>query len=180
MQGTPLSVILTEILKHTPTYVWGILAALIAFGVMQMRVQVVGRTRVLVVPVLLGAYSLASALATFGTQAGVVVAWAAGVGALLVAARWVRWPSKVDFLADRNAFAIQGSVVPLVVLLAVFVARYVATVTLILNPQWRGLVETGLVGGLVYGLLAGVFALRARTILSHAGAPVAARAVLAG
>lgn len=180
MQGAPLSIVLLEILKHTPAYVWGILAVLVAAGFMQMRDQVVGRARVLVIPVVLAAYSLASGLSTFGTQVAVVAAWALGVGAMLLLGRWVRWPSKVDFLPERNAFAVTGSVIPLFVLLAVFASRYVATVTLVLNPQWRGLVETGAVGGLLYGLLAGVFALRARTILSQDTAPVAVRGLVAG
>jgi hypothetical protein len=141
---------------------------LIVLGVLQMRDQVVGRTRVLVLPALLGIYSAWSALATFGMQFQVVAAWAVGIGAMLSLARYVAWPRRVEFLADRNAFSIGGSFVPLFALLGVFAVRYVATVSLILNPQWRGHAAVAIVGGLVYGLLGGTFALRARTILAHA------------
>ena len=170
MQGAPLSIVIVEVVKHTPGYVWAILAALGVLGGLQMREQIVSRARVLLLPVALGIYSLWSALATFGAQVQVLVAWAVGMGVMLGLARWVAWPRKVDFLPERNAFAVGGSVLPLIAMLAVFAARYVATVSLILNPQWRGLAAVTIVGGLGYGLLSGIFAMRARTILARGGA----------
>lgn len=170
MQGAPFSIVVVEVLKHTPAYVWAILAALVILGSLQMRDQIVSRARVMVLPVALGAYSLWSALATFGTQLQVLVAWAAGMAAIVSLAGFIPWPRKVEFLPERNAFTVGGSVVPLFAMLGVFAVRYVATVSLILNPQWRGLAAVGIVGGLGYGLLAGIFAMRARTILAHGAA----------
>jgi hypothetical protein len=167
MQGAPLSVVIVEVLKHTPAYVWVILAALVALGSLQLRDQVLPRARVLALPIGLGAYSLWGAVSTFGTHWEVVAAWAIGLGAMVYAARWVQWPRKVEFLPERNAFAVGGSVVPLLAMLAVFAVRYVSTVVLILNPQWRNLASVAIVGGLGYGLLSGVFAMRARSILAH-------------
>jgi len=169
MQAAPLSIVIIEVLKHTPAYVWVIVAALIGFGTFQMRDQLIGRARVLLLPVALGAYSLWGAASAFGTKWDVLVAWALGMGFMLWAARWVQWPRKVEFLPERNAFAVSGSFVPLIAMLAVFAVRYVATVTLILNPQWRSLAAVSIIGGLGYGLLSGVFAMRARTILASAG-----------
>jgi hypothetical protein len=169
MQAAPLSIVIIEVLKHTPAYVWGILAALIVFGSLQMRDQVMGRTRVLALPIGLGAYSLWGAASTFGVQWQVLAAWALGMSVMLWAARWVQWPRRVEFLPERNAFAVSGSFLPLIAMLAVFAVRYVATVTLILNPQWRSLAAVAIVGGLGYGLLSGVFAMRARTILASVG-----------
>ena len=169
MQAAPLSIVIIEVLKHTPASVWAILGALIVFGSLQLRGQTIGRARVLLLPVGLGGYSLWGAASAFGAQWQVLAAWALGMGVMLWAARWVKWPSKVEFLPKRNAFAVSGSVVPLLAMLAVFAVRYVATVTLILHPQWRGLAAVAITGGLGYGLLSGVFAMRARTILSYAG-----------
>ena len=170
MQGAPLSIVIVEVVKHTPGYVWAILAALGVLGGLQMREQIVSRARVLLLPVALGIYSLWSALATFGAQVQVLVAWAVGMGVMLGLARWVAWPRKVDFLLERNAFAVGGSVLPLIAMLSVFAARYVTTVSLILNPQWRSLAAVAIVGGLGFGLLSGIFAMRARTILARGGA----------
>lgn len=169
MQGAPLSVVIVEVMRHTPTYVWGILAALVVFGSLQMRDQSIGRTRVLLLPIALGAYSLWGATSTFGLRPEVIAAWAVGIGAMLWAAQWVKWPRRVEFQPERDAFAVDGSIVPLVAMLAVFAVRYVATVALIMHPQWRSIASVDIAGGLGYGLLSGVFAMRARTILASAG-----------
>lgn len=167
MQGAPLSVVIVEVIKHTPAYVGVLLAALVALGSLQLRDQVLSRVRVLALPIVLGAYSVWGAVSTFGAHWEVVAAWAIGLGAMVYAARWVPWPRKVEFLPERSAFAVGGSVVPLLAMLAVFAVRYVSTVVLILNPQWRYLASVAIVGGLGYGLLSGVFAMRARTILAR-------------
>jgi len=170
MQGAPLSIVIVEVLRHTPAYVWGILAVLIVFGSLQLRDQSIGRIRVLLMPIVFGAYSLWGATATFGLRPEVIAAWAVGIGAMLWAAQWATWPRRVEFQPERDAFAVAGSVVPLVVMLTVFAVRYVATVTLIMHPQWRTIASVDIAGGLGYGLLSGVFAMRARTILASAGA----------
>jgi hypothetical protein len=169
MQSAPLSIVLVEVVKHTPAYVWMVLAALIGFGSLQMRDQMIGRARVLLLPVGLAAYSLWSAASTFGAHLEVLAAWMVGLGTMLWAAPRISWPGNVEFMPERKTFAVAGSVTPLVTMLAVFAVRYVATVTLILHPQWRSLQSVAIVGGLVYGVLSGVFALRARNILSRAG-----------
>jgi len=40
---------------------------------------------------------------------------------------------------------------------------------LLLHPQWRNVAAVEILGSLGYGLLSGIFALRARTILASAG-----------
>jgi hypothetical protein len=170
MQGAPLSIVIVEVLRHTPAYVWGILATLVVFGSLQMRDRSMGRTRVLLLPIAFGAYSLWGATSTFGLRAEVIAAWAVGIGAMVWAAQWVKWPRRVEFQPERDAFAVGGSVVPLLAMLSVFAIRYVATVSLIMHPQWRSVAAVDIVGGLGYGLLSGVFAMRARTILASAGA----------
>ena len=169
MPAAPLSIVILEVLKHTPTYVWGILLALIVLGALQMRDQVIGRARVMLMPLALAGYSLWGAVWMFRMQFEVLAAWAVGMGVMLWAARWISWPRHVEFLPERNAFAIRGSVVPLLAILAVFTVRYVIVVNLILHPDWRSLEAVAVLGSLFYGLLSGVFAMRARTILSHAG-----------
>ncbi|HTT13108.1 MAG TPA: DUF6622 family protein [Burkholderiaceae bacterium] len=169
MQAAPLSIVIVEVLKHTPAYVWGILAALIIVGRLQLRDQTIGRARLLLLPVALGAYSLWGSASAFGMRWEVLAAWVVGMGTMLLSTRWVRWPRKVEFLPERGVFAVGGSVIPLVAMLAVFAVRYVATVTLILHPEWRSLASVAIVGGLGYGLLSGVFAMRARNILANAG-----------
>jgi len=84
MHTTPLSIVIAEVLKHTPAYVWAILAALIGFGTFQLRDQLIGRARVLLLPVALAGYSLWGAASAFGVQWHVFVAWGARHGFMAV------------------------------------------------------------------------------------------------
>lgn len=161
----PLSIVVAEVLEHTPGYVWMILAALVVLGSLQMRTQEMSRARVLLLPIGLGAYSLWGAAAMFGLQWSAVVAWALAMTLMLWLARWVRWPRDVRFVPERERFVVAGSAAPLAAMLTVFAVRYVGTVALVLNPQWRSFASVAFAGGLVYGVLSGLFAMRARTIL---------------
>src|SRR5262245_65805531 len=102
MQGAQLSVVIVEVLRHTPAYVWGILVALVVFGTLQARDHSFGRTRLLLLPVALGAYSLWSAASAIGARLEVLAAWSLGLSALLWAARWVRWPRHGEFQPTRK------------------------------------------------------------------------------
>lgn len=85
-------------------------------------------------------------------------------------------PGKVRADGD-GGFALPGSPLPLLLMLAVFALRYAVTVSLVLHPQWR--VEAGfaLPASVAAGFLAGLFAARARRILgTSSGGPRAASA----
>ena len=54
----PLSTVIVEIVRHTPAYVWAILAALVTLGAIQLRDQRIPHIRLAITPIALGAYSL--------------------------------------------------------------------------------------------------------------------------
>lgn len=164
----PLSVVIVEVVKRTPTWVWGILAALVALGSLQLRDHAVGRARLALMPLGLGAYSLWGATSLFGATAAPVAAWLGG-GALALAANAVlRWPRSARWDAERGAFALRGSALPLALMLGVFAVRYVVTVTLVFHPQWRSDAAFALAASAAYGGLSGLFVARALQILRSA------------
>jgi len=179
MQAPP-SVVFFEVVRHTPLYVWGILAGLVVVGLVHLRSRETSRARVLALPIGLAGYSVAGAIASFGAPLLVVTAWALGMTLMLALSRWVVWPRNVRFVAARNRFLVPGSVAPLVAMVAVFAVRYVAAVVLILNPAWRGLAAVASAGGLAFGILSGLFAMRARAILASAQPASAGALVPAG
>ena len=160
----PLDVVIVEVVRHTPVWVWGILAAIVVLGALQMRDHATSRLRLLAMPLGMGGYSLWGAVSAFGVQAPVLLAWTAGLSIALVSNARVGWPGKVRADGD-GGFALPGSPLPLLLMLAVFALRYAVTVSLVLHPQWR--VEAGfeLPASVAAGFLAGLFAARARRIL---------------
>ena len=65
---------LIQIVRHTPPWVWGLLAALVALGLSQTLPRQMSTRRVTVLPIVLLALSLAGVATTFSHQALPVLA----------------------------------------------------------------------------------------------------------
>ena len=167
----PLITVILEIIRRTPIWVWGVLAALVLFGSLQMRHHVLSRRRVALLPIGLGAYSLSGALAVAGFHATTLMAWAGGLAIVLAAGRRLPWASRVRHDAARDVFEVEATVWPLVLMLAVFAARYAVAVTLVFHREWAAQAEFAWQVGAGYGALTGLLASRALAILGRAGLP---------
>jgi hypothetical protein len=165
----PLGLLVLEILRRTPSWVWAILAALILLGLNQMRDRTISRTRLLLTPIGLGLYSLSGAAAMFGPRPEVIVAWLAGLALAIATNRVLQWPR--DARPDgRGNFTVPGSAWPLVLMMAIFALRYVGNVALAFHHDWAGDAAFSLGMALAYGSLSGLFTARAIRVLASAGA----------
>lgn len=174
---------LLSVIAHTPSWVWLLLAALVALGLMQARDHSLPRARVLLQPVALGALSLYSAMSALsassawpaaGAQVSILAIWWLGAALGLALNRRLMLPRKVSVQANGR-FAIGGSWSPLVLLMSIFLMRYVSGASLAIAPQLAGDVGFAITMCLAYGLPSGLLAARAWRILGHAR-PVASAA----
>lgn len=171
MQASPpLAVIIVEIIRHTPSWVWAVLAAITLLGAWQLRDLRVSRTRLLLLPLGLGAYALVSVSGAFGAAA--VSAWLAGVALAFALNRLLRWPRDVEQSADGR-FLLRGSVWPLLLMWSIFALRYAAAVTFVFHPALRHDALIGAGFAAAYGILSGLFAARAWRVLQSARPAVA-------
>lgn len=173
-----MSTFLLTVLSRTPPWVWAILAALIAVGLLQARDQTVSRPRLLALPTIMALLSLYSATAAFGAHAGVVAAWAAGAAAGLALNQRLALPRTVQALPDGR-WAIAGSWAPLGLLMLIFWMRYLVAASLAVLPTLatHGAFATGC--SALYGMAAGLLAARALRVLRHRAGPAAASPALA-
>ena len=162
MNHLPLSTVIVEIIKHTPLWVWGVLAAITLLGLHQMRDHVIPRARLLLAPVGLGGYSLWGATAVFGIDAA--AAWLAGMALALAINQKLQWPRDVTPLAD-NRFALKGSPWPLLLMWTIFGLRYALAVKLVFHPALAQQAVWAIGAPLVYGALSGLFTARPITYL---------------
>ena len=163
----PFWVVVSQVIRHTPGYVWAILVALIVVGVLQWRDHTVPRARLALAPLGLGAYSLWGTTAAFGAHPAIVAAWIAGIALAFAANRWLRWPRDVRPGQD-GSFALRASPWPLIAMLAMFMLRYAVAVTLVFHRDWSQHAGFSLPLALTYGTLSGLFAARAWRILRSA------------
>ena len=156
---------LIEIVRHTPLWVWGMLAALLIIGANQARPRRVARVQLLALPLGLLALGLVSLAPLFVHQplaAGLwllALAWAWHGRARLPAPTGARW----DAAASR--MALPGSLGPLLVIVAIFSLKYSLGVALTMHPSWRGEAAVVLPMALLYGALSGWLLGRAWTLL---------------
>ncbi|CAJ0789561.1 hypothetical protein LMG7141_02244 [Ralstonia condita] len=122
-----------SIVSHTPAWVFVVFAGLIALGLRQTRPRIVSRRRLIVLPLLIAAYSFYGvALASHGSALALAV-WLAAVCAAFLLTR-VSPPRGAESQA-ADTVRIPGSWVPMVAIVGLFGARYAYNVMLAIHPD---------------------------------------------
>jgi hypothetical protein len=171
LSGHPLpeTAMLHQILTHTPTYVWAILALLIWRGASALRERELEARTLFVMPLAMLGLSLQDIAGKFGGNGIAFAAWAvtAAATALLVlnASR-----NRLACSSTPGSVRVAGSWLPLALMMAVFLTKYAASVLLAVQPHLRQdpLAVAGICA--LFGLLNGCFLGRlARDLVSLRG-----------
>ena len=166
--------VLPAILKGTPMYVWGILAALIVLGMSQARDRTASLTRIAVMPVVMTALGIWGMVGVFGNSpvfGYALLAWVASAAVMIGLIGTMQPPKGAAYDARTRSFAVQGSLVPMLLILGIFLTKYVVGVETSMNPGLARDGEYTLVVGALYGMFTGVFAGRAIPLLRLAYRP---------
>jgi hypothetical protein len=127
---------LIQILTHTPLYVWAILAFLVYRGMAAMRDRDVEVRKLVIIPAVMLVLSLQDIGAKFGLGGWALAAWALAAAGVALAAG-LAGPERIAASTVPGRVRVRGSRLPLVMMLAVFFTKYVASVTLAVAPQLR-------------------------------------------
>jgi hypothetical protein len=151
---------LTQIIVHTPLWVWGVLLALLALGLNQMFTRTVKLRRTTLLPLAMVALSLNGTVSAFGAAPQVLLAWlvAGALAGSLVLQRPL--PPGTRFDPASRRFTVPGSVVPLVLIVGIFLVKYGMGATLAVQPALAHSADFRLAFGALYGAFSGVFAAR--------------------
>jgi hypothetical protein len=154
-----------EILRHTPAWVWLLLAALLALGASQTRTREVTRGRLLALPLTMLALGIWS-LSTLATgQPLALGAWAAAFVAALAAARQLRQPAGAHWSAATARLRLPGSWVPMGIIVAIFALKYGVGVAMGMAPELRLNTPLAMSVAGAYGALSGLLLGRALALL---------------
>lgn len=155
------------ILENTPYWVWGVFVVLLVVGLLQTRTRNVSRALVFVLPVVMIPLSFSAVAATFGIRPLPMIAWALGIGAALLLNGFVfRAPGGVRYLNELGKFEIPGSWLPLILMMTIFLARFVLGVTRAVNPALLNADLFVALASAILGFCSGLFAARAIKTLS--------------
>jgi hypothetical protein len=156
---------LLQILQRTPPWVFALFAVLVVFGLLQTRTRRISLARVTILPLVLIGLSLSGLWGTFGANAFAIAAWLAAVLSAVLFNRSAKWPRKVSYVAATRHFLVEGSWLPLAVMMIIFFTRYAVTVTLAINPGLAATSWLPISVSFAYGLMSGAFLARALRIL---------------
>ena len=121
-----------QVLKGTPIWVWAIFVALIVLGVNQLRARIVSRYSVLIAPVVflfVGLMAAGRGPMGFSVWALTLLATAAFTFFVWQPTGGARYDASIDRLN------LPGSVIPMLIMLAIFLLNYVINVTLAIRPS---------------------------------------------
>lgn len=169
---------LLQIVTHTPLWVWGLLAGLIALGYTQTRDRQASLVRISIMPLVMTAFSIYGTVSTFGnalTFSSVMATWAVvAVGTFsLVAAG----DAKGSYDAATRTFTLPGSWLPMVLIVGIFLVKYASNVMLAINHNLLNDIGFSLSVAAISGVFSGLFTGRTARVLKLALRPVRQPAV---
>ena len=148
---------LQQIIFNTPIWVWAILAFLIYRGMLSSVDREMPLKRVLIIPVIMLALSAQGIVSTFGISTATALSWLpfTAVGAALAWALFRR--DSVKALPHKRAVFQSGSWTPMILMMGIFLTKYVVGITLAMQPNHAHelLFAAGVCA--LYGLFNGVF-----------------------
>lgn len=156
---------LATVLQKTPTWVWGLLAALLALGGSQLVARTASLARVTIMPLAMTAFSAYGLVSGFGASGQVLGAMAAWLGAALVVAAIAlalrpSAPAGTRYLAASRSFHIPGSAVPLALIVGIFLTKYLVGIELAMQPALTHDARFALEIAALYGVFNGLFIAR--------------------
>lgn len=160
------------VVQHTPVWVWGLLAGLIAVGLSQTRDREVSLARVTILPLVMIALSLAGVFNAFGHAPIALGGWAAGVGTALMFGRQFIAVRGASFARRTATLHVPGSWLPLTLIVGLFTVKYFAGASLALQPGLSA--DPAFAGAisLAYGGFSGLFLARGLALRDLARRPV--------
>lgn len=169
---------LGTIVKHTPVWVWGLLTGLVVLGLTQVRQRNASWARVTLLPATMTAMSIWGTASAFGASplfGSVMLTWLTAMLAVVALIAPMAAPHGAGYDSASRIFRLPGSWVPMTLIVAIFLVKYVVGVDLAMNPALaRDGQYTLIVAGL-YGAFSGIFIGRAARLWRLAYRPAPAR-----
>lgn len=152
--------IVLEILRHTPVWVFGVFVALLVLGVRRLRASDVPVRRLLILPIVMTGLSLLGLWQAFGASAMAAMAWTLAFTGTAALGWALPRKAGVQYSPTSRRVHVPGSWLPLALMMTIFFLRYVVAVSLSMHPALR--LDPSYVAGIaaLYGLASGSFAAR--------------------
>ena len=148
---------ISQILAHTPGYVWAILAFLVYRGVAASTDREVAFQSVFVIPLVMLGLSVQGMVSAFGMGGVAAPAWLAGAAVGTLMSWRLIDPAGIVAHRERGTLFLRGGWLPLGLMMAIFCTKYAVAVLLAMQDGLRQHVGFTALVCVSYGLFNGVF-----------------------
>ncbi|WP_416306447.1 DUF6622 family protein [Neptunicella sp. SCSIO 80796] len=155
---------LIEILTHTPLWVFGLFVLLIYLGWQQSRNRTVKSHVIFLLPIGMVALSYFGMLTSFGTAIMPMTLWLASLALTAIVLAKFFTAQGVNYDPTHGKYSINGSWIPLMLMMAIFFTKYTVGVLSALNPEMLHHQTFIVVCSVLYGGFSGIFIGRAYNI----------------
>jgi hypothetical protein len=152
---------LTQIFAHTPKWVFVLFATLVWFGAKQLVARTASLTRVTLMSAGMSGLSVYGVASAFGQSPMALLAWAIMATSLLGLVLQRGVPATTRYDAASRRFHIAGSAVPLLLMMGIFLTKYVVGVLLAMHPEFAHQPSFAVGISALYGAFSGIFMGRA-------------------
>lgn len=151
------------VLRQTPLWVWGLLVALLALGISQLRDRSASLARVSLMPLAMTLFSVSGTFSALGGSPHLALAvpvWL--IAAALAFALLARGRAEgAQYDPVQRLYRLPGSAAPLLLIVGIFLVKYVVGVDLAMAPQLVRDAPYVLSVAALYGAFTGAFVGRA-------------------
>jgi hypothetical protein len=156
---------LTQIISHTPLWVWLLLVTLLWLGHSQSKRRTASLAKVATLPVVMVGLSLQGTISAFGAQPLVLGVWLTAGLATLAMVISQSLPGTTRFDPASQRFDLPGTWVPMLLILGIFFTKYTVGALSVLQPALAHGERFSLSFAALYGAFSGVFFGRAARLL---------------
>jgi hypothetical protein len=152
---------LSEIFSRTPVWVGGILMVILYFGIQQSKQRTVPKRRLVILPMVMMGLSLSGIWSAFGGNLFGLAGWFAALALVFIVNQPLKPNEQVTFSPATKKFSVPGSWLPLCLMMAIFIAKYVVAILLGYNSTLKQSMAFIFSVSFVYGFLSSIFFARA-------------------
>lgn len=156
---------ISQIISHTPTWVFALFFALIYFGFQQTQARTATIKRMVILPVVMLGLSFSGVSSSFNQSSTSLICWTAALatGALITLA--LINTREVRYFPETRTLHLPGSWLPLFLMMSIFVTKYAVGISVARNPTLMDSSTFVAVASFFYGLWSGMFAGRTVKII---------------
>jgi uncharacterized protein DUF6622 len=165
------SIVLVQMLKHTPWWVFGLFVGLAYLGYLQSRARFVSRKRLAVLPLAMLGLSFLGVWSSFGPDPIASGSWTVALLAAIAVGLALPPPRNVAYSPEARLFAVPGSWVPLALMMCIFFTKYAVAVMRAVTASASNSIALTVVTCTVCGLCSGIFFARALRVARIARQP---------